>query len=98
VPGDAAYLDMMDAYEHAVGLGGSSESRLAFSTGECWRPFSVVSPLLETKLAVTVCSVGKASRLGCVCVCVCVCVCDQSSTSVYYIKSLPHFFGLACMT
>ncbi|KAF5838215.1 hypothetical protein DUNSADRAFT_3264 [Dunaliella salina] len=31
-PGDAAYLAMMDAYEQAVSLGGSTESRLAFST------------------------------------------------------------------
>ena len=31
--GDLAYLEMMDLYEHAVGLGGSSESRLAFTTG-----------------------------------------------------------------
>lgn len=31
--GDRAYLDMMDAYEHAMGLGGSCESRLAYATG-----------------------------------------------------------------
>lgn len=33
-PGDVAYTEMMDAYQHAVGLGGGMESRLAYATGE----------------------------------------------------------------
>ena len=32
-PGDEGYRDAMEAFEHAVGLGGGLESRMAFAAG-----------------------------------------------------------------